>query len=103
MSRTPPHITDHALIRYLERVVGLDLSAHRRAIADRVANAVALGASAVVSEGFKYMLTDSAVTTVRRAHSERRLPAWQEGRCPDCRRRPGERHAPTCSSCGDVS
>lgn len=101
MSRVP-HVTDHALVRYLERVVGVDLDVHRQAIEARVAGAVALGASAIVSEGYRYALTDSVVITVTRASSDPRRPVLKDTRCPDCRRREGEVHSPTCPQDGVV-
>ncbi len=101
MSRQPPHVTDHALIRYLERVVGVDVERYRRDVADRVASAVALGATAVVSDGFRYTLAESAVTTVKRASSDRRVPPRND-RCRECRRREGQLHAPGCSLEGRV-
>lgn len=45
-------ITDHALIRYLERVEGLDCERMRRELGARVDAAYRQGACGVVIEGF---------------------------------------------------
>jgi hypothetical protein len=58
------HVTDHALIRYLERVKGFDLEPHRAAIRSIVANAPG-SARTVLHQGFRYELGNlGAVTTV---------------------------------------
>lgn len=64
-----PVITDHAMLRYLERVVGIDVTAHRRAAEHQVSEAVARGASALVSGGFRYVIRENRVTTVMPRHS----------------------------------
>tara|TARA_R110000868_G_scaffold314417_1_gene575370 strand:- start:20442 stop:20711 length:270 start_codon:yes stop_codon:yes gene_type:complete len=69
-----PLITDHALVRYLERVMGLDMNGVRAEIAARVGDGVRLGASAVVSGGFKYTLDSHRVTTVMPSHHEANIP-----------------------------
>ena len=83
MARPPrPVVTDHALLRYLERVIGINVAAHRAAIKDRVAEAVERGGCALVSGGFRYKLTDSRVTTV--------LPVKKDPRFPEQREADGE-------------
>lgn len=65
MSRSLSHITDQALLRYLERVKGVDVNAARREIT--VAVAVAEdhdGATGVIRDGFVYKLNGSTVVTV---------------------------------------
>lgn len=47
-------------MRYLERVMGLDLPALRREIAQAVERATEAGASAVVIAGFRYVLAERA-------------------------------------------
>lgn len=79
-----PHVSDHAMLRYLERVVGIDVEAHRQEVERRVAGAVALGASALISEGYRYVLCDWRVTTVTLASSApRNPPTWREDRGDD--------------------
>lgn len=73
MSRRP-HVTDHALLRYLQRVVGVDVELHRRQIERRVALAVEVGACGLVSDGFRYALSENRVTTVMSAASDPLVP-----------------------------
>lgn len=71
MTRRPrPHVSDHAMLRYLERVVGIDVETHRREVERRVSAAVALGASGLVSEGWRYCISDFRVVTVMPASSD---------------------------------
>ncbi|MEB3421907.1 hypothetical protein ACFSDD_09090 [Salipiger marinus] len=69
--KKPIHpVTDHAVIRYLERVQGMDVEALRRAIGHRVGAAMLGndGACGVVIDGFSYRIGDSgAVVTVIKA------------------------------------
>lgn len=74
MSRRRPHVSDHAMLRYLERVVGIDVEAHRRDIERRVVHAVELGASGLISDGFRYAISDVRVTTVVPVSSDPRFP-----------------------------
>ncbi len=79
---TRPHVSDHAMLCYLERVVGIDVEAHRREIERRVECAVALGASAVISDGYRYVLSDFRVMTVSPASSAQRNPhRWRSESC----------------------
>lgn len=70
MSRRPTNITvtDHCVLRYLERVEGLDVEGLRLAIAAIVAPAIDAGAKGAVQDGWRYVLkpeTRSVVTVVR--------------------------------------
>jgi hypothetical protein len=56
MSKPRVRVSDHAVLRYLERVGGFDIEALRRDIRDRVYKAAASGASAVVIDGFRYCI-----------------------------------------------
>jgi hypothetical protein len=60
-------VTDHAVLRYLERVMLVDVESLRCRIGQRVDRAVAAGASAVIVEGFRYALREGYVTTVLEA------------------------------------
>jgi len=64
MTDRRPHITDHAIIRFLERVHGIDVQAARAEIEARVGQAVRVGACAVISGGFRYVIDDVRVTSV---------------------------------------
>lgn len=58
-------VTDHAVVRYLERVRGVDVAAIRRQIEETVRLAAPYpGASAVYSGGFEFRIADGAVVTV---------------------------------------
>jgi hypothetical protein len=63
-----PYVTDHALVRYLERVMGLDMTDVRDEIAACVADGVSTGATAVIRRGFSYTLSGNRVTTVKPRH-----------------------------------
>lgn len=61
-------VSDHAVLRYLERVGGFDIAALRAEIADRVDPAAQIGASGIVIDGFTFIIRHGAmgpvVTTV---------------------------------------
>lgn len=59
------HITDHALLRYVERVFGIDVDAVRREIlTDGVARCIELGASTITVNGIQLRVKDRSVVTV---------------------------------------
>jgi hypothetical protein len=58
------NVTDHALVRWLERQHGADLRAYREAIAQTVKDAVNVGASKVTIDGMTYVLEKNNVVTV---------------------------------------
>lgn len=58
-------VTDHAVLRYMERVQGLDVEAVRRHIAGLCGPATAAGASTVYQEGVRFEISRTgAVVTV---------------------------------------
>ncbi len=61
-------VTDHALVRYLERVGGFEIDLLRRSIADRLRPFTGLGATGVVIDGHVYVVDvregDHVVTTI---------------------------------------
>ncbi len=67
MSKSQIRVTDHAVIRYLERVEGVDIAALRLEIARRVERGVDLGAGAVLVDGLRYCLVENTVTTIHEA------------------------------------
>jgi hypothetical protein len=69
MARQPHPVTDHAVIRYLERVLGLDVDGLRDKIAEDIRPALRTGASAITKQGFKYMIVDGALVTILRANA----------------------------------
>ena len=59
-----PRVTDHAVLRYIERVGGFDVDAVRRHIANVCAQAVAAGATTLKHDGVRFTFSSDAVTTV---------------------------------------
>lgn len=63
-----PRVTDHAVVRYLERARGYDMEAVRAHIAGLCAGASASGSRCLLAEGVRFELAvDGAVITVRPA------------------------------------
>lgn len=63
MTKNLPTVTDHALVRWLERVHGVDVELFRRQIAEKCAGLTT--ARAVRVGGFSYVMRDGVVITVR--------------------------------------
>lgn len=59
-----PRVTDHAVLRYLERAKGFDIESVRSHIATLCAGAVNSGASTMHAEGVKFEFTNRSVVTV---------------------------------------
>lgn len=59
-----PDVTDHAVLRYLQRVMGFDVEAVRTMISGIVAGPVGIGASAFSSGGVTYKFDHNRVVTV---------------------------------------
>lgn len=60
-----PRVSDHALFRYLQRKYAVDFDALREEIlTDKVKEAIRLGASAVIVEGYKYIIQEGCITTI---------------------------------------
>jgi len=65
MSKGSDIVTDHAVVRYLERVYGVDLARLRSRIAKVTAHGRNQGATAVQCSGVKYLISKSGkVVTV---------------------------------------
>lgn len=58
------NVTDHALVRWLERKHGADLRGYREEIAQTVKDAVSVGASKVTINGLTFVLEKNNVVTV---------------------------------------
>ncbi|MET4128378.1 hypothetical protein [Roseovarius sp. MBR-6] len=71
--KKPRHpVTDHAVLRYLERVEGVDIEAIRCRIGHLADRAIEMGANGVVSGGFVYRIDGGHVVTVlRQSRAER--------------------------------
>lgn len=63
MKKPLAHVTDHAVLRYLERVKGVDIDAVRDELGRVVDRAIELGAGAAVVDGVKYVLNDRTIVT----------------------------------------
>jgi len=65
-------ISDHALIRYLERVGGYDLEAVRDDLSERVHRATAgvSGMTAVYIDGARFVIRNGVVTTCTKRRRE---------------------------------
>lgn len=57
-------ITDHALLRYLERVLGIDVEGIRDEVGRKVDRAVEMGACGTTIEGWNYRIEAGRVVTV---------------------------------------
>lgn len=57
-----PYVTDHAVVRYLERIVGLDVDALRAVIAADCRRAQ--GAPCVRTDSARYIVRGAAIVTV---------------------------------------
>lgn len=62
-------VSDHAVLRYIERVKGVDLEALRREIAALVGPTVQVGATKVYDGTFTYLLDRNIVVTVARGRT----------------------------------
>ncbi len=59
------HVTDHAVLRYLEQKFGIDVPAVRRHLGGMAMSAAELGAVAVKTDGVRLHLEDAAQTNGR--------------------------------------
>ena len=76
------HVSDHAVLRYLERIKGIDIEKARREIAARVDKVLqdprldetdAPEVSGVVIDGFAYRMEDRTVVTILKVnHPDKR-------------------------------
>ncbi len=62
--QSPVVVTDHAVLRYLERAHGLNIAQLRDHIAGLCTNGARLRARAVIVENVKFMLAGEKVVTV---------------------------------------
>jgi hypothetical protein len=64
---TLPVVSDHAVLRFLQRVQGIDIEKVRQHIATTCAPAIAAGAVTLKADGAQYCFRNGAVITVRHA------------------------------------
>lgn len=60
----PVKITDHAMLRYLERVVGFDFSGFRDTLERRLQPAIDAGAGVAKIDDTTFIISDNRVVTV---------------------------------------
>lgn len=72
MKKSLIRVSDHAVIRYLERGLFIDVEGLRRRIGRRADRAAEAGASAIVIDGLRYRIVDGCLVTVE--------PTGQRGR-----------------------
>lgn len=63
MKKPLAYVTDHAVLRYLERVRGVDVEAVRCELGQKVGGALEAGASATIVNGFRYVLVEGALVS----------------------------------------
>ena len=64
MSKEPLRVSDHAVLRYMERAMGLNVEIVREHIASLCAGPAGVGAVCVRAEGVRFEMSNNAVTTV---------------------------------------
>lgn len=62
--KEPVRVSDHAVLRYMERVMGLDVEKVRAHIHDVCSPAASIGAVCVRAEGHRFEIVNNAVLTV---------------------------------------
>jgi len=69
------HVTEHAVLRFIERVHGIDVEAIREKIRDRAQVAYEMGAVGVDLDGVRLVMVDAAVTSaIPTGRAEKRGP-----------------------------
>lgn len=68
MSKGPVIVTDHALVRYLERAMGLNVELVREHILTICGDAAAFGAVCVRAEGLRFEIDGNRICTVTPDH-----------------------------------
>lgn len=64
MTETMPNVSDHAVLRYMERVQGFDIEAVRTHIGTICRSACRAGASSLKTEGVEFQFSNGKVVTV---------------------------------------
>lgn len=63
-SKEEVRVSDHVVLRYLERAMGFNIEIVREHILSICGNAAAIGATAVRSEGLRFEIADGVIVTV---------------------------------------
>lgn len=64
LSKEPIRVSDHAVLRYMQRQMGLNVELVRQHIFALCATPAAFGAACVRAEGVKFIINDLTVVTV---------------------------------------
>lgn len=62
--KDPIRVTEHAVLRYLERAMGFNIDAVRQHIAETCSGPAGIGAVCVRSEGLRFEIVNNTVTTI---------------------------------------
>lgn len=79
MSVPPIRVSDHGLLRYLERVRGVDVEAARAEVAELIGSSGMLGAACVVRLGHVFVIEAYCVTTVLPKGAHFKYPPGRRG------------------------
>lgn len=79
-TRTGIEVTDHAIVRWLERVHGVDMDAVRAEIAAACRTGVSLGACSVKVQNVKFQLDENKVCTILLTSEHRSGPVKEPKR-----------------------
>ncbi len=71
--------TDHAVLRYLERIAAIDIEAIRQRIHDDAHQALASGAAGITVNGIAYRIQGGFVITVWKEQCHARPLNWPDG------------------------
>jgi hypothetical protein len=69
-SKNPVRISDHAVLRYMERAMGLNVEIVRQHITTICAGPAAIGAVCVRAEGVRFEIVNNTVLTVAPDHGK---------------------------------
>lgn len=76
-----PRLSDHALLRYLERVKGVDVEAARREImTPSIIAAVKALATSVIVNGARFLVREGTIVTIMEADKKPRLRVHERDR-----------------------
>lgn len=85
-------VSDHALLRYLERIIGLDVEQYRARLAADLEGAAALGARSLTIDGATFILAETpngaiviptVLTDKMRRSARNRVPVASDGKSWD--------------------
>lgn len=67
MKKSAVRISDHALLRYFERALGIDIEWHRRQLGRQIDKVMCDGATGVRMDGLVFRIEEETVVTVVKA------------------------------------